>query len=72
MVVPFRLSEVQARVIARSWVTQALPKDLPPLVSKDTEASLHTVGFPAEAEAADRWLKGQHWTMTAETTRRLV
>jgi hypothetical protein len=60
MVVPFRLSEVQARVIAHSWVTQSLPQGLPPLVPENEKVPLHTVGFPTEADAADRWLKGQH------------
>lgn len=57
MVVPFRLSEVQARVVARSWVRQSLPKNLPPIVSSGEHPTAHQVGFPGEANAADAWLE---------------
>lgn len=66
MVVPFRLTEVQARVVARSWVKKSLPKELPPLIHSGTpvEGNRHTVGYPAEYENADNWLKGSSLSLS--------
>ncbi|CED83170.1 fad nad-binding domain-containing protein [Phaffia rhodozyma] len=58
-VVPFRLSEVQSRVIAYAW-TQArqIPAELPPIQkSEELEGNPHAIGMPAEWLNTNGWLK---------------